>query len=133
MVYLLQSPRYSQHYLLDCLSRFVALWEDTRLEDAPLRNLMAQFNEVGKRCALVDFPGQCSTASWKMLARSGMNWLTQPSSPYVGYLLIQALVQSAKFPLVVIYGTSALPEAWENRLMAEAVRRGVYLLLLDES
>jgi hypothetical protein len=62
-----------------------------------------------------------------------MNWLTQPSSPYVGYLLIQALVQSAKFPLVIICGASALPEAWEDRLMTEAVRRGVYLLLLDES
>jgi hypothetical protein len=68
-----------------------------------------------------------------MLVRSGMNWLTQPSSLYVGYLLTQALVQSTKFPLVIIYGTSGLPQAWEDRLMAEAVRRGVYLLLLDEA
>jgi hypothetical protein len=133
MVYVLQAPRYSQHYLLDCLSQFVALWEGPQTGDVPLRNLMAQFNEAGKRCALVDFPGQCSTAAWKLLARSGMNWLTRPCSLYVGYLLIQGLVQSAKFPLVIIYGTSMLPEAWEDRLMKEAVHRGVYLLLLDES
>ncbi|MDX2271503.1 MAG: hypothetical protein NW237_06070 [Cyanobacteriota bacterium] len=71
-----------------------------------LYHLIASINRWYGRCAVIDQTQQFSTSRWKLLSRSGRNWLIEPDTTRLALQSTLMLLLSSQFSLIVLPGMS---------------------------
>ncbi|NJK61909.1 MAG: hypothetical protein HC921_03755 [Synechococcaceae cyanobacterium SM2_3_1] len=72
-----------------------------------LQQWVIEINQHQGRCALIDVSQRLTSAHWKMLTASGLNWLVRPDSLYTALRCTLTLLNSRQFLLVTLLGLSA--------------------------